>query len=100
MHKYARPYRSHTSTGQGAAPVPHPDLSINPQKGGANVSNKKELVQRAIGELMEVAGPERGLQRLVYALAEAADARESGRQLRVAELGDAELIILEQLGLL
>ena len=64
------------------------------------MSNKKELVQRAIGELMEVAGLERGLQRLVYALAEAADARESGRQLRTAELGDAELIILEQLGLL
>lgn len=62
--------------------------------------NKKELVKRAIDELMEVAGLERGVWRLTHALAEAAEARESGRQLRVAELGDAELIILEQLGLL
>ena len=55
---------------------------------------------RAVRELLEVVGPERGVQRMVYAILEAVDARESGRQLRSAELGDSELVILEQLGLL
>lgn len=55
---------------------------------------------RAVRELLEMVGPERGAQRMVYAIREALAARESGRSIRVAELGDAELIILEKLGLL
>ena len=55
---------------------------------------------RAVRELLEVVGPERGAQRLVYAIREAVDARRSGRPLRTAELGDAELVALEKLGLL
>ena len=55
---------------------------------------------RAVRELLEVVGPERGAQRMVYAILEVLDARESGRSIRVAELGDAELVIIEKLGLL
>ena len=64
---------------------------------------QKESVDRAIqaiAELLETAGPDRGVWRLAHAILEAVDARESGRPLRVAELGDAELVALEQLGLL
>ena len=62
--------------------------------------NKAEDAKRAIDELMAVAGPERGAWRLAHAIREAVDARASGRPLRTAELGDAELVILEKLGLL
>ena len=55
---------------------------------------------RAVRELLEVAGPERGAQRLVYAILEAVSARAAGRPIRTAELGDAELVALEKLGLL
>jgi len=59
-----------------------------------------ERATRAIAEILETAGPDRGVWRLAYAILEAVDARESGRPLRTAELGDAELVALEQLGLL
>jgi len=62
--------------------------------------NTAEDAKRAIDELMETVGPERGAWRLAHAIRAAVDARASGRPLRVAELGDAELIILEKLGLL
>ena len=55
---------------------------------------------RAVSELLEVAGTERGVRRMVYAIMEAVNARESGRPIRSAELGDAELVALEKLGLL
>ena len=59
-----------------------------------------EEVVRVISELLEVVGPERGARRLAYAIRAAVTARASGRPLRTAELGDAELVILEKLGLL
>ena len=68
------------------------------QKG--NQKGNFEEAVRAVSELLEVAGPERGVQRMVYAILEAVNAREGGRPLRTAELGDAELIALEKLGLL
>ena len=62
--------------------------------------NTAQDAKRAIDELMATVGPERGAWRLAHAIREAVDARAAGRPLRVAELGDAELIILEKLGLL